>query len=228
MKKRRRLRKYVIPTICLMLVCTILFSSYKMYQILTAGVPIIDPSPKDTTSEVNNSQNDTNITPTVSVSKTIIRPYTSTDVSATIPYYNIDGTNDEQAAALIYYEGIYMQNTGVLYTSNNTFDVVSILDGTVKNIKEDSLMGNIVEIEHTNNLTTVYQSLGEVKVKVGDKVKQGDIIATSGQNKIATDASIVSLFEVYNIDYSICLLKDMPRGYYAIRENVESDWIVKK
>lgn len=197
MKKRRRLRKYVIPTICLMLVCTILFSSYKMYQILTAGVPIIDPSPKDTTSEVNNSQNDTNITPTVSVSKTIIRPYTSTDVSATIPYYNIDGTNDEQAAALIYYEGIYMQNTGVLYTSNNTFDVVSILDGTVKNIKEDSLMGNIVEIEHTNNLTTVYQSLGEVKVKVGDTVKQGDIIATSGQNKITADTSNALHFEVF-------------------------------
>lgn len=197
MKKRRRLRKYVIPTICLMLVCTILFSSYKMYQILTAGVPIIDPSPKDNTSEVNNSQNDTNITPTVSVSKTIIRPYTSTDVSATIPYYNIDGTNDEQAAALIYYEGIYMQNTGVLYTSNSTFDVVSILDGTVKNIKEDSLMGNIVEIEHTNNLTTVYQSLGEVKVKIGDTVKQGDIIATSGQNKITTDTSNALHFEVF-------------------------------
>ena len=197
MKKRRRLRKYVIPTICLMLVCTILFSSYKMYQILTASVPIIDPSPKDTTSEVNNSQNDTNVTPTVSVTKTIIRPYTSTDVCATIPYYNIDVTNDEQAAALIYYEGIYMQNTGVLYTSNNAFDVVSILDGTVKNIKEDSLMGNIVEIEHTNNLTTVYQSLGEVKVKVGDTVKQGDIIATSGQNKITTDTSNALHFEVF-------------------------------
>lgn len=197
MKKRRRLRKYVIPTICLMLVCTILFSSYKMYQILTAGVPVVNPTPKDTTSEVNNSQNDTNITPTVSVTKTIIRPYTSTDVSATIPYYNIDGTNDEQAAALIYYEGIYMQNTGVLYTSNNAFDVVSILDGTVKNIKEDSLMGNIVEIEHTNNLTTVYQSLGEVKVKVGDTVKQGDIIATSGQNKITTDTSNALHFEVF-------------------------------
>lgn len=197
MKKRRRLRKYVIPTICLMLVCTILFSSYKMYQILTAGVPIVNPTPKDNTSQVNNNQDDTNITPTVSVTKTIIRPYTSTDVSATIPYYNIDGTNDEQAAALIYYEGIYMQNTGVLYTSNNTFDVVSILDGTVKNIKEDSLMGNIVEIEHTNNLTTVYQSLGEVKVKVGDTVKQGDVIATSGQNKITTDTSNALHFEVF-------------------------------
>ena len=180
-----------------MLVCTILFSSYKMYQILTAGVPVVNPTPKDNTSEVNNTQDDTNITPTVSVTKTIIRPYTSTDVSATIPYYNIDGTNDEQAAALIYYEGIYMQNTGVLYTSNNAFDVVSILDGTVKNIKEDSLMGNIVEIEHTNNLTTVYQSLGEVKVKVGDTVKQGDVIATSGQNKITTDTSNALHFEVF-------------------------------
>ena len=197
MKKRRRLRKYVIPTICLMLVCTIVFSSYKMYQILTAGVPVVNPTPKDNTSEVNNNQDDINITPTISESKTIIRPYTSTDVSATIPYYNIDGTNDEQAAALIYYEGIYMQNTGVLYTSNNAFDVVSILDGTVKNIKEDSLMGNIVEIEHTNNLTTVYQSLGDVKVKVGDTVKQGDIIATSGQNKITTDTSNALHFEVF-------------------------------
>lgn len=196
MKKRRKLRKFVIPTICLMLVCTILFSSYKMYQILTAGVPIINPTPKDNTSEVNNND-DTNVTPTINETKAIIRPYTSKEVSATIPYYNIDGTNDEQAAALIYYEGIYMQNTGVLYTSNNQFDVVSILDGTVKNVKEDSLMGNIVEIEHTNNLTTVYQSLGEVKVSVGDKVSQGDVIATSGQNKITTDTSNALHFEVF-------------------------------
>lgn len=179
-----------------MLVCTILFSSYKMYQILTAGVPIINPTPKDNTSEVNNND-DTNVTPTINETKAIIRPYNSKEVSATIPYYNIDGTNDEQAAALIYYEGIYMQNTGVLYTSNNQFDVVSILDGTVKNVKEDSLMGNIVEIEHTNNLTTVYQSLGEVKVSVGDKVSQGDVIATSGQNKITTDTSNALHFEVF-------------------------------
>ena len=179
-----------------MLVCTILFSSYKMYQILTAGVPVVNPTPKDNTSEVNNND-DTNVTPTINETKAIIRPYTSQEVSATIPYYNIDGTNDEQAAALIYYEGIYMQNTGVLYTSNNQFDVVSILDGTVKNVKEDSLMGNIVEFEHTNNLTTVYQSLGEVKVSVGDKVSQGDVIATSGQNKITTDTSNALHFEVF-------------------------------
>ena len=49
-----------------------------------------------------------------------------------------------------------------------------------------------------------------------------------GSNHNMEDARIVSLFEVYNIDYSIGLLKDMPRGYYAIRENEESDWIIKK
>ena len=32
--KKRKLRGYVIPTICFMLITTILFSSYKMYQIL--------------------------------------------------------------------------------------------------------------------------------------------------------------------------------------------------
>ena len=41
-------------------------------------------------------------------------------------------------------------------------------------------------------------------------------------------ARIISLFEFYNIYNSIGLLKDMLRGYYVIRENVESDWIVKK
>ncbi|MDD5836123.1 MAG: M23 family metallopeptidase [bacterium] len=196
MKKRRRLKKFVIPTICLMLICTIAFSSYKMYEILSYNVPITPSNSGEKTNEVNND-NDSNITPTINEAKKIIRPYTNTDVTATIPFYSMTGTNDEQAASLIYYEGIYMQNTGVLYTSNNAFDVIAILDGTIKNIKEDSLMGNIVEIEHTNNLTTIYQSLGEVKVKVGDVVKQGDVIATSGQNKITTDSSNALHFEVF-------------------------------
>ena len=49
-----------------------------------------------------------------------------------------------------------------------------------------------------------------------------------GSNHNIEDASIVSLFEVYNIDYSILLIKRHATSYYAIRENVESDWIVKK
>lgn len=49
-----------------------------------------------------------------------------------------------------------------------------------------------------------------------------------GNNHDMEDARIVSLFEAYNIDNSIGLLKDMPQGYYAIRKNIKSDWTVKK
>ena len=193
MKKRRRLRKYVIPTICLMLVCTILFSSYKMYQILMISR---NNTIKETIEPVVKEEEE-NVTPTINETKSIIRPYNQNTVVAQIPFYDADATDDEQKAALIYYEGIYMQNTGVLYTDNQSFDVLAVLDGTVKDIKEDEIMGNIIEIEHSKNLTTIYQSVDDVKVTVGASVSQGTVIAKSGANKLNTDSTNALHFEVY-------------------------------
>ncbi len=190
--KKRKLRGYVIPTICLILICTILFSGYKMYEILTYQSPIQNDD--DITPVINEEGN--NIINVTTTNK-IIRPYTLESVTSTIPFYNREGTEEEQTAALIYYEGIYMQNTGVLYTANEEFDCVAVLDGVVKNIKEDSIMGNVVEIEHSNSLTTIYQNLGEVKVTVGANVKQGDIIATSGKNTLTSNDSNALHFEVF-------------------------------
>lgn len=192
--KRRKLRGYVIPTICLILICTIIFSSYKMYEILS-----YKPVEEDIQSEpvINNNYDNDEFVNATTTSNSIIRPYTSDSVTATIPFYNREGTEEEQTAALIYYEGIYMQNTGVLYTANEAFDCVAVLDGVVKNIKEDSIMGNIVEIEHTNSLTTIYQNLGEVKVTIGASVKQGDVIAVSGNNTLTSDNSNALHFEVF-------------------------------
>ncbi len=192
--KRRKLRGYVIPTICLILICTIIFSSYKMYEILS-----YKPVEEDIQSEpvINNNYDNDEIVNATTTSNSIIRPYTSDSVTATIPFYNREGTEEEQTAALIYYEGIYMQNTGVLYTANEAFDCVAVLDGVVKNIKEDSIMGNIVEIEHTNSLTTIYQNLGEVKVTIGASVKQGDVVAVSGNNTLTSDNSNALHFEVF-------------------------------
>ena len=60
-------------------------------------------------------------------------------------------------------------------------------------------LGNIVTIKHSNNLSTIYQSLNEVNVVAGDTLKQGDIIGTSGSNKFKTDSENMLLFEVvYN------------------------------
>lgn len=91
-----------------------------------------------------------------------------------------------------------MQSTGVLYSHSEVFDIVAVLDGTVSNIKEDDLLGKIVEIKHSTNLTTVYQSLSTVDVKVGNAINQGDKIGISGTNKVDTTTENQLLFEVYH------------------------------
>lgn len=129
----------------------------------------------------------------------IIKPYDQDNVSIAKGYYDKNDDTKVQENCLIFYEKTYMPNTGILYTSDKSFDVLNVLDGTVEDITADDIMGNIVTIKHSNNLTTVYQSLNEVNIIVGDVLKQGDIIGTSGVNKIKTDSENMLLFEViYN------------------------------
>ena len=90
-----------------------------------------------------------------------------------------------------------MQNSGIDYYSDNSFDVISILDGTVIDVKSDNIVGSIVEIRHTNNLISLYQSLGEVNVKVDDKVVQGQIIGKSGKTNLNTKVDNNLHFELY-------------------------------
>ena len=90
-----------------------------------------------------------------------------------------------------------MPNTGILYSSDKEFNIVSTLDGKVTIVKEDEILGNIIEIEHSNNIVTIYQSVKEVKVKAGDVIKQGDLIAKSGTNKLENEKANCLHFEVY-------------------------------
>ena len=90
-----------------------------------------------------------------------------------------------------------MPNTGVLYESDEDFDVIAVLDGTVKDIKTDEILGTYLTLSHNDKLETVYYSLKDVKVNIGDNVKKGDIIATSGTTKLQTAKKQTLLFEVY-------------------------------
>jgi len=90
-----------------------------------------------------------------------------------------------------------MQNSGVDYSiGNDSFDVNAILDGTVISVKEDALFGNVVEIRHSNDMISVYQSLGTVNVKKDDVVKQGDVIGTSGLSNIDKELGNHLHFEI--------------------------------
>lgn len=129
----------------------------------------------------------------------IIKPYEDDTVEKAIGFYDRSDDSKIQEKCLIYYENTYMPNSGILYSSDKPFDVINVLDGTIEDIMADSIMGNIVTVRHSNNLVTVYQSLNEVNFIVGDVVKQGDVIGTSGTNKIKTDSENMLLFEViYN------------------------------
>jgi len=125
--------------------------------------------------------------PVVNVKEIIFRPFLDDTVTVVKKFYESSASEEEQAASLIYYQGTYIPNSGVDYKGMDTFDVVSILDGTVTQISENGLLGKIVEITHSNNLISVYQSLSEVSVSQGDIVTQGEIIGKSGVANISTD-----------------------------------------
>lgn len=141
--------------------------------------------------------NDGNVIETIKpTNETVNHPYLLESVEIAKDYYDKAKSEEEQLKSLLYYKNTYMINTGVLYTNNSSFDVVSVLDGEVTSITKDDILGNVVEITHSNELITIYHCLNEVNVAVGDKVKQNDVIGTSGKASIDDGYENALLFEV--------------------------------
>lgn len=126
----------------------------------------------------------------------IIRPFTDNNVKIVKNYYDYKGEEESQKNSIFFHKDTYMQSTGISYGGVDEFDVVSVLDGTVINVKEDELLGNIVEIKHDNNITTVYQSLKDVTVKKDDRITQGQVIAKAGTSNIDTSLKNHVYFEL--------------------------------
>ncbi|MBP3841645.1 MAG: M23 family metallopeptidase [Bacilli bacterium] len=135
--------------------------------------------------------------PVVQEVETMLKPYINVEAKISKYYYDYKATEENQEKSLTYHDNTYMQNSGIDYTAENIFDVVSVLDGTVVNVKEDDLLGKCVEIKHDNNYTSVYQSLSEVNVKKGDNVIRGQLIGKSGENKLDKDLGNHLHFELY-------------------------------
>lgn len=201
--KHRKLKGYVLPTLYV-IVLIVIFGAVT----LVSNLMQVNPNYLYSVDVMRNV--DTPVVSEVEESSQIVRPYTSSDVKIATYFYDVDASEEEQQKSLIYFENTYMKNTGVLYQSDNLFDCVAVLEGTVLNIKEDDILGNVVEIEHNPNLRTIYYSLGEVNVKVGEVLNQGDLIGISGENNI-TDANNNLLFEVY---YNGTLLN--PEEFYTM------------
>ena len=134
--------------------------------------------------------------PVVNTEVRIVRPYTDGDVKLVKNFYDYKAESSEQEKSLIYYEGIYMPSSGVAYSKGDVFEIIAIYDGIVKEIKEDTTLGNIVTIEHENGILSVYQSISEISVKAGDSVTRGQTIAKSGTSNVSKDLGNHLYFEL--------------------------------
>ena len=135
--------------------------------------------------------------PVVNTTPTVIRPYTNTNVKIVKDFYDFEADETKQQNSIIYYESTYLQNSGISYGGvEEAFDVVAILDGTVTSVKEDNTLGTIVEVRHSNDMVSYYQSLSEVLVKENDEIKQGTIIGKSGTSNISKELNNHLHFEL--------------------------------
>jgi len=189
MKRKFKLKPYVLPSIYLVIVMVFIVSAMQTFEDV--------PGNDDNVTYVSNVilSNDT---PVLASTETIImRPYNDLEVKIGKNFYNYQSNEEEQKNSIVYYENTYIQNSGIDYVKQESFDVVSILDGTVISVNSNDLLGNIVEIKHDNNLISIYQSLENVTVKEGDTIVQGQVIGKSGTCKINSELGNHLHFELF-------------------------------
>lgn len=192
---KRKLKNFVVPTIYSIAIVISIFSMYLVKNIFTKNMDTKQNNVQYVDNEITGVDT---VIPVISTSTSIIKPYTNNEVKIVNNFYNYQGDAESQQNSILYYENTYMQNSGVDYAMDSEFDVISILDGTVIKVEENDILGVIVEIRHTNDLISVYQSLKDISVKVDDKVVQGQIIAKSGTSNINTSLTNHLHFELYH------------------------------
>ena len=195
--KKRKLKGYVLPTVYVLVIAVLFISVSFLGSALQKEIQYqdlaTDALEDNVTPVIKEEETPTDVT----TESKIVKPFTSTSVGISKSYYDMTDDEATQQNSLVYYEQTYLQNSGVLYSSDEVFDVLATYDGTVTNVSTDEILGNVVEITHNPNLKTVYYSLGEVTVKKDDVVTCGDIIGKSGDNLLEGEKDNSLLVEVY-------------------------------
>ena len=99
-------------------------------------------------------------------------------------FYEVDAPEADQLIAIIQFESSYTTSKGISIAAKDGkgFNVVSTMSGTVTKVTSSPIFGTIVTVELGDDIFAEYSSLSEAKVKVGDTVKQGDVVGLSGES----------------------------------------------
>lgn len=193
MRRKRRLKMYIRSCLFVVLLLTIATGVF----LVSNKINLQKANQKDQNyTYVSGIIMDQDV-PVISQTIAMIKPYTSDKVTVGKNFYDYKAESDQQEKSITYYDGSYIQNSGIDYVSEEVFDVIAVLNGTVVDFKSDDILGNVIEIKHDNGYVTSYQSLSEVSVKKGDTITQGQIIGKSGTNKLDKDIGNHLHFELY-------------------------------
>ena len=153
------------------------------------------------------------IIPVINQTKKIIRPYQDNTVKVLKNFYDYQSDETLQKSSIIVHDNNYIQNSGVDYGKDTEFEVISILEGTVVNVKEDDSLKGTVEIKHENGFISVYQSLKDIKVKKDQVISQGQVLGTATTNELDKDLGNHLHFELIvsgqNVNPEIYLDKEL-------------------
>jgi len=127
------------------------------------------------------------------------------EMTPIVPFYDATASLEEREAAMVEHENTFSPHmaTDLARKDAASFNVLAALSGKVTVAGQTPANGYEVQIEHPDGLVTVYQSLTDVKVQVGDEVKQGDMIAAAGQSETEPGEGIHVHFEVRNNGQSV-------------------------
>lgn len=200
--KKRKLKQPVVYALYSLAFVTVLGTIYVL-EMVSSPSRFIDDSTYVNKVILDNEK------PVVSTNDTISRPYVASNISIARTFYSRLDDEENQKNSLIYYQGTYLQNSGVDYKSDEIFDVVAIYDGKVTRVSENTLLGKMIEITHDNNMVSVYQSLGETSVTEGEQVMRGQVIGKSGVANISTDLGNHLHFEIIHNGKNV-----NPENYY--------------
>lgn len=198
--KRRKLKLFVVPAMYVMSIAMLVGSVYVIERIINNAV--FESEGVEEVEEViyredTDWEEIINDVPVVNEDVKIGKPYINEGVKIVKDYYDYKADSASQENSIVYYGNTYMQNSGVDYGMDGEFEVVSILDGDVIEVVDDDIMGKTVKIKHSNDLISVYQSMGSVDVKKDDKVTQGMVIGKSGEANVSPELGNHLHFELY-------------------------------
>lgn len=158
----------------LIIFCLVAIASVVLVVTLTNNTELPDDNPV-----VKPNPDDDNEDP-------VVKPTPEDPVPSTVKVY-FQSPVDYVSVTMEYSEEVAVFNKTLNYWSTHKAldlsaadgtDVVSMYDGTVVDVYESYGMGNVVKIDHGENVVATYASLGDVQVVKGQEVTRGEKIGT--------------------------------------------------